>query len=271
MYSFDSRIRYSETDENAVLTIESLINYFQDCSTFQTEDAGAGLSWLSAQHLAWVLNYWQIDIFRLPALYEHVTVGTVPYALKGFTGLRNYFMDTAPGEGRTPERLATANSVWALMDMEKMFPSRVSPEHASRYDLEEKLPMEYLDRKIRLPEKSLTLEAEPVTVHHSHLDTNLHVNNGQYVRIALSALAQIWEEVAGDLWSVQSVEQTMTKSVRLRAEYKKQAHLGDVLQRVVHLSGDKPEERTLYADLRLNGESCCVVSLSRLPEAVEES
>ena len=36
-YYFDSRIRYSELDENLCLPLHGLINYFQDCSTFQSE------------------------------------------------------------------------------------------------------------------------------------------------------------------------------------------------------------------------------------------
>ncbi|MBR0171863.1 MAG: acyl-[Lachnospiraceae bacterium] len=264
MYTFDSRIRYSETDENAILTIESLINYFQDCSTFQTEDAGAGLSWLSAQHLAWVLNYWQIDICRLPRLCEHVRVGTVPYELKGFAGLRNYFMETVPGNGQQAERLATANSVWALMDMEKMFPSRVSSEHASRYDLEEKLPMEYLDRKIRLPEGGDVIEAEAVIVDHSHLDTNRHVNNGQYVRIALSALSELLDRADDSIRIFVTPGTLSAGSVRIRAEYKKQAHLGDVLTPVLHLYDGTQGKRAIAVDMHLNGESACVVELSGL-------
>ena len=42
MYTFDSRIRYSETDSEGKLTMASIINYFQDCSTFQSEDLGLG-------------------------------------------------------------------------------------------------------------------------------------------------------------------------------------------------------------------------------------
>ena len=34
MYAFDSRIRYSETDSEGYLTLDALLNYFQDCSTF---------------------------------------------------------------------------------------------------------------------------------------------------------------------------------------------------------------------------------------------
>ena len=36
MYTFDSRIRYSETDEYSSLTVPALIDYFQDCSSFQS-------------------------------------------------------------------------------------------------------------------------------------------------------------------------------------------------------------------------------------------
>ena len=47
MYTFESRIRYSETDSEGKLTMASLINYFQDCSTFQSEDHGLGLDYAS--------------------------------------------------------------------------------------------------------------------------------------------------------------------------------------------------------------------------------
>ena len=266
MYTFDSRIRYSETDENAVLTIESLIDYFQDCSTFQTEDYGVGLSWLTKQKLAWVLNYWQIDIFRLPSLYEHVCTGTVPYSLKGFIGLRNFFMDALPdaadAAGKEPaqaERLAIANSVWSLMDMEKMMPARVTPEHASHYPLEEKLPMEYLDRKIKIPEGGTVSEAAPVEIHHGHLDTNLHVNNGQYVRIAMDALR---ENIPCDAEAAKETCSCAQKFQRIRAEYKKQAHLGDVLVPVIHTYEDGAGKSTRAVDLRLGTDSCCVVEIS---------
>ena len=43
MYTFDSRIRYSETDETGALSLLEVINYMQDCSTFQSEDIGLGV------------------------------------------------------------------------------------------------------------------------------------------------------------------------------------------------------------------------------------
>lgn len=42
MYSFNSRVRYSEVNKDGRLKLVSLLDYFQDCSTFHSEDAGDG-------------------------------------------------------------------------------------------------------------------------------------------------------------------------------------------------------------------------------------
>ena len=34
MYQFKSRVRFSEVDSQLNMTLPSIINYFQDCSTF---------------------------------------------------------------------------------------------------------------------------------------------------------------------------------------------------------------------------------------------
>ena len=41
-YQWKQRIRYSEVDGERKLTIPNLVNYFQDCSTFQSEELGVG-------------------------------------------------------------------------------------------------------------------------------------------------------------------------------------------------------------------------------------
>ena len=51
-YSFTSRIRYSEIGEDGNLTLPGLINYFQDCSTFQSEAIGEGVAELKTRGCA---------------------------------------------------------------------------------------------------------------------------------------------------------------------------------------------------------------------------
>ena len=92
MYSFNSRVRYSEVNKDGRLKLVSLLDYFQDCSTFHSEDAGMGTEYLAGQGLAWVLNFWQIDVMRYPQLCEQITIETCPYAFKGCLGFRNFDM-----------------------------------------------------------------------------------------------------------------------------------------------------------------------------------
>lgn len=215
MYTYDSRIAYSETDTDMILRVDALVDYFQNCSTFQTQDGPMDIDTLKNMGLVWVINSWQIDITRLPALGERVTIGTVPYDMKSFMGFRNFFMDTDKGE-----RLAVANTVWSLIDMDKALPVRITPEIMAAYPLDERLPMEYLPRKISFPAvdnaaDNLEVTAgERIVVSEHHLDSNLHVNNGQYIRIAL--------DTAGSISSQKIVP------ARIRADYRKQARLGDI-------------------------------------------
>jgi acyl-ACP thioesterase len=204
MYLMDGRIRYSETDRDGILTLPALINYFQDCSTFHSEELGLGTGYLQERHLVWVLCSWQIVVERYPRLSERVKVGTAPYEFKSFLGYRNFAMTTQEGE-----YLARANSLWSLLSTDTLKPA-IPPEEMLRgYELSERLDMDYAPRKITVPAGGA--DREPIVVKKHHLDTNNHVNNGQYVDMAMDFLPENF-----------AIGQ-------LRAEYKRQAFLEDVL------------------------------------------
>ncbi len=203
-YTFDTRIRYSECDHRGTLTLPGIINYLQDCSTFQSEDIGFGVKKIKEQKRAWILSYWQIVVERYPKMMEKVTVGTFASKFKGIIGERNFFLNDA--EGR---RIVSAASVWVHMDTERMRPVRPSEEEINAYGEEEPLDMEYEGRKIVLPEHIKELESFPIRRY--HIDTNEHVNNCQYVQMAL-------EMIPAD------------KIIRqVRVEYRKSAVYGDVI------------------------------------------
>lgn len=202
MYTFDGRVRYSEVGEDGCMSLQALLDYFQDCSTFQSEDIGLGISYMKNLGQVWLLSAWQICVERYPAFGEHILIGTMPYEFRGFMGYRNFLMRTGDGE-----TLAYANSIWSLMDIKSMRPMKPNEDMTSGYVLEEKYPMDYAPRKIAVPEDGKALESFVVKPH--HLDTNHHVNNGQYVRMAMDC-------IPGDF-----------KIRQLRVEYKSQAVLGD--------------------------------------------
>lgn len=204
MYSYKSRIRYSELDETGHLRLESLLDYFQDCSTFHSEDIGLGVDYLREQHLVWVLSSWQIVVDRYPKMGERVTIGTLPYEIKGFLGYRNFFMKEESGA-----YIARANSLWSLLNTETGRPAAVLEEMLKGYQLSEKLDMDYAPRRIAIPGEGIVKEALVVKKH--HLDTNHHVNNQQFIDMAMDYLPDDF------------------RVGQVRAEYKKQAFLNDVL------------------------------------------
>lgn len=232
MYTFDSRVRYSETDESGFLSIAGIVDYFQDVSTFQSEALGLGVEYLHGHNMVWVMSAWQIIIHRYPSLGENIVAGTFPYAFRSFMGMRNFFLDTADGE-----RLAEANSVWTLMDFKKGVPVRAPQEMLEKYVLEEKLPMEYASRKIGMPEGGR--ECESFVVGRQHLDSNHHVNNGQYIHMAMEYVPAGFE------------------IGQMRAEYKKSALLHNVIVPVVKKEEDRvtvslcSEEQAPYAVVEL--------------------
>lgn len=104
-YSFESRIRFSEIDHTQRITLPGIINYFQDCSIFQSEGMGYGIEYLKERKRAWVLSSWQVVVERYPKLGEEIRVSTWATDFKGMLGSRNFCMED--GEGA---RVAYANS-----------------------------------------------------------------------------------------------------------------------------------------------------------------
>lgn len=145
---------------------------------------------------------------------EQISLETIPYEVKGIFGLRNFVMRDASGEA-----LFWADSTWVMVDTEKMKPVRVPEDVARAYGNDERYDMEYESRKILIPEGGDCVR--DITVAADHLDTNGHVNNVKYIRMALDS---------------SGINETKIRSFRV--EYLKQALLGDVIHPRVVKNGN---------------------------------
>lgn len=231
MYTFESRVRYSEIDHHGSLTLPGIINYFQDCSTFQSEEIGLGMKVLKERKRAWVLSYWQVIVERYPKLGEQITVSTFATGFKGMFGDRNFVMKDDNGR-----QIACAGSLWVYMDMEKGRPIRPGAEDVDPYGVEKPLDMPYEGRKIALPAHLEDRTSFPVRKY--HIDTNEHVNNCQYVQMAMEFIEE--QEVK-----------------HLRVEYKNSAVYGDVIVPKV----GKERERTVVELCSKSGKIYAIVEV----------
>ena len=179
----------------------------------------------------WILSGWQIVIEQMPKLGDAVWVRTWPYAFKGFMGSRNYEMTDREGK-----RLAVANSLWTLIDMKERTPVRIVPSDIEGYVIEEKADMEYAPRKIKVAGEGVP--QEPVFIGRERIDTNGHMNNGQYISLAAEYVPD------------------GVRICQMRAEYKKEVRYHDLLQPVVYAS-----DGTVLVELYKEEQVCAVVEI----------
>lgn len=213
-YTIESRVRFSEIDHRRQMTLPAIINYFQDCSIFQSEQIGYGLEYLKERKRAWMLSSWQIAVNRYPKMGEHIVVSTWATGFKGICGDRNFCMKDENGE-----TVAYADSLWVYMDLNKKRPVKPDDEEKEAYGVSEPLDMGVSERKICLPENMKELPS--FFVQRYHIDTNEHVNNCQYVQMALEACRE--EITAG----------------RLHVEYKRSAVYKDEIIPKTGTCGDR--------------------------------
>ena len=220
MYSFTSRVRYSEIDETGKLSIPSLVNYLQDCTTFGSEELGLGPAHTAETGLAWLLSAWKIDITELPSFGDEIRVSTWATGFKGLRASRNFTVCRASDDAAA-HPLVRADSSWFMFDANKGRPIRIPESESAPYveDARNDSPLDLppIQRVIRIEGEGQA--CAPITVTGAHIDTNHHVNNAQYVMFALDALAEL-----GHALDVH----------RIAVQYRTMAWLGDKVHPSVH-------------------------------------
>lgn len=214
MYTYEMNAGYSVMDASLCMTVPAILDCFQDAAIFEAENGRITVEYLYNRHIAWLLSSWQIVIDRRPRLNERIKIATSPYDFRGFLGYRNF---TLTGEEGTV--IVRAASIWTLIDTEKLCPTRPTQEMQDGYELGPKLEMAYAPRKIVLLGSGEVQERFKVRKY--QIDSNQHMNNVEYVRLAMETLPE--------------------KAVirELRAEYKKAAHFEDTMTAAVITQGDK--------------------------------
>ena len=177
MYEFKSRVRYSECDRFGRLSISGVINYLQDTATLHSEDKNVGLSYLKEHDEGWVVTNYTMNINDFPKMGEEITVRTYPHDMKSCVAYRSFEM--LDGRGK---RFAAVNSTWTLMNIRELKPVKVSEEMLKAYD-----PLicpDFTPVSVKLKPEGTEEKVGAFKVTEAEIDTNGHMNNGAYARIA---------------------------------------------------------------------------------------
>ena len=205
MYSLKYKVTTSTCDSEGRLKLCSALQMMQDCSEMWIDSEPGVKRYFAEQHMAQLLATRQVEIVRVPEYKEELTVTTSVYGMKPMFGFRNTFIYDAEGK--------TCYKTWsmgAFVDKSAGKLKRVDDATMASMSLEPQLEMDYKDRRIILPKEDGEV-LEPVKVLRADIDYNRHVNNANYVRMAMELLPEGFD-VKG-----------------LRVEYRVAAKLGDIL------------------------------------------
>ena len=205
MYSLNYQVTTSTCDSEGKLKLYSALQMMQDCSEMWIDSEPGVKQYFTEQNMAQLLATRQVEVIRVPDYKEKLTVTTSVYGMKPMFGFRNTFIYDS--EGKPCYRTW---SMGAFVDKTAGKLKRVDDATIASMRLEPQLEMNYKDRRIILPKEDGTV-LDPIRVLRADIDYNKHVNNANYVRMAMELLPEGFM-VHG-----------------LRVEYRVAAKLGDVL------------------------------------------
>lgn len=232
MYSLKFKVTTSTCDSEGKLKLYSALQMMQDCSEMWIDTEPQVKQYFAEQNMAQLLASRQVEIERVPSFKEELTVTTTVYEVKPMFGFRNTFIYDA--EGKPCYRTW---SMGAFVDRASGRLKRIDQATLSALCIESKKDMDYRDRRIILPQTS-GKNFDPVKVMRADIDYNRHMNNANYVRIAMELLPEGFE-------------------VRdLRVEYRIAAKLGDRLTPTLY-----PIDGGHIVSLAIDGQPSAIIEL----------
>ncbi len=219
------------------IKIRPLLHYLQEAAVGHSNQAGDTFSKQLRQGKVWVLTRLHLQLERIPAWEEEVTIHTWSYGTESIYALREFSL------ANDEHTFGAATSQWVMIDTKKRRPVRLSSEQLEGYGIRqermiqdpfEPLPsINHADREIEVP------------VLRGHLDSLNHVNNAFYAE-----------------WCFESLPEKITGARSLQAleiAFRKEALYGDRLISQTQRKGDL----FLHRLVRHSDQSEIVVARSR--------
>ena len=237
MYTLNYKVTTSCCDSEGKLKLFSALQMMQDCSEMWIDSEPTVRKFFTDNNMTQLLATRQVEVMRVPRFKEDLTVTTSIYEVMPMYGFRNTFIRDAQGQP-----CYRTWSMGAFVDLGTGKLARIADDAIASLTLEPKLEMNYRGRRIILPKQDGTV-MEPVKVIRADIDYNRHMNNANYVRIAMELLPEGFE-------------------VRdMRVEYRIAAKLGDMLTPTLY-----PIDSGYIVALDIDGQPSAIIEFLSHPQ-----
>ena len=232
MYTLNYKVTTSTCDSEGRLKLYSALQMMQDCSEMWIDSEPGARKFFTDNNMTQLLATRQVEVIRVPRFKEDLTVTTSIYEVMPMYGFRNTFIRDAQGQP-----CYRTWSMGAFVDLATGRLARLSEDAIASLTLEPKQEMNYRGRRIILPKQD-GMVLEPVSVMRADIDYNRHMNNANYVRLAM--------ELLPDGFEVRN----------LRVEYRIAAKLGDRLTPVLYQT-----DGGYIVSLAIDGQPSAIIEL----------
>ena len=231
MFTMQETCTPTRVDEKKRLKLYSAFQMMHDCDDLWIDSEPLSKQIFEREHRAQLLASRQVDIIRVPEMSERLTISTSIYECKPLFGFRNDIIRDKQGNP-----CYVSYSMGAFIDLQTAKLSPLPQEMIDSLTMDEKYPMEYTDRRIRIPKVEPEV-FESIQVNRDDIDYNHHMNNCCYIRIAQELLPADFQPR------------------RVRVEYKVAARLGDKLTPYLYR-----EQGVYVVELRCDRGVCAVLA-----------
>lgn len=180
-FTKEYEVHYYECDSKLRCKLSSILDFFCDIGTQQSETIGVGIDYCTKNNCAWVFYKYDISMYRYPMFKEKISITTTPIGFKKFYGLRQYIIKDEEGN-----LIGEARALFFLINTEKRRPMRIQEEQYVMYgvaeDSKDNIDLKKLEK---ICDKDYEKE---FYIRYSDIDSNNHVNNVKYVEWALETI-----------------------------------------------------------------------------------
>jgi len=216
-------VHYLDIDENNVLKPHALLNYLQEIGCLHSDSVGLGLYDVPRIRFAWIVLGWKLKIYRLPSWNENVKIITWPRGNNDFFSFRDYEVYDSDNN-----LIACASSKWVCFNIDKKRIVKVDENVRTLLpDCDQNIFGENFG-KLKEPESHESSFSYTILKH--DVDTNHHLNNVNYLTLALDALPN----------NISNLNIT-----DIEIMYKSSSHLGDNVVCFYHKENEKEHVVTI--------------------------
>lgn len=234
MYSIDNIVTTSTCDKDGNLKLFSAFQMMQDCSEMWIESEPTVKEFFDQSGMTQLLASRQVEIVRVPRFKERLKTVTSVFEVKPMFGFRNTFIYDEEGN--------VCYKTWsmgAFVDRATGKLQRIPAEVLSTVKIEPKKDMTYGDRRIVLPKDAAFTQQAPIAVTHNDIDYNGHMNNANYIRMAVEYLPEGF------------------RYQHVRVEFKRPARFGEAITAKTFLSPD----HVFYVEMMIDDAVSTILEL----------